>query len=163
MKPEKTLITLLWVASLTMTAAANALADDTDIQLAQAAPSATVPSKPARLIFPPKSDCSFLGGQAQQQCEARRGAASQELAKVKSGEIKTLPPMLLPDNGLPSSGGGFTPLSDQGSLGGLSEGSTIPPSGDATPPPQKKFDANSIGNPWAGTPYDNGTGLQPHN
>lgn len=159
MWPGKTLIAAWWIATLTAATAWNAAAD---MQLAQTTPAVTGTAAQPHLTFPPKSDCSFLGGPAQQQCEARRGAASQELAKVRSGEIKTLPPMQLPDNGLPSSGGGFTPFSNQGSLGGLSEGSTIAPSGDQAPPAPKSFDANSIGNPWAGTPYSNGTGIPLH-
>src|ERR1700759_4552649 len=55
------------------------------------------------LTFPPKSDCAFLGGDAQPRCEARRAGADSEVAKVKSGEIKTKPPLV------PGSGGGFVP------------------------------------------------------
>jgi hypothetical protein len=118
------------------------------------------PVKPP-LTFPPTDDCSFLDGPAQQRCVARRSAMAAELAKVRSGEIKTLPPMLLPDDGTPSSGGGFKPLATPGSLGGLGESSTIPPSQDGAPNRSAPYDPNSIGNPWAGTPFSNGTGIHP--
>ncbi len=124
--------------------------------------SAQAGSTPPRLTFPPASNCSFLEAPAQQACLARRGASAQELAKVRSGEIKTLPPMQLPDNGLPSSGGGFTPLADQGMLGGLGESSTIPAARDGAPTRSSIYDPNSIGNPWAGTPFANGTGIPLH-
>lgn len=114
------------------------------------------------LTFPPKDDCSFLDGPAQQRCIARRQAMAVELGKVRSGEIKTLPPMQLPDDGTPSAGGGFTPLATPGSLGGLSESSTIPPAPDGAPNRSTPYNPNSIGNPWAGTPFSNGTGI-PHN
>ena len=115
------------------------------------------------LTFPPKSDCSFLQEPAQQACFARRGAAAQELAKVRSGKIKTLPPMTLPDNGTPSAGGGFAPLAEPGSLGGLTESKTLPASSDAAPSRSTPYNPNAIGNPWAGTPSADGTGIPTHN
>jgi len=107
-----------------------------------------------RLTFPPTSDCAFLGGDAQKRCEDRRAGAEDEYARVRSGKVKLSP-------GVPSSsGGGFTPFSDGGSLGGFSESQTIPSGGEPAPE-AKPFSPNSIGNPWAGTPYDNGTGIPP--
>ncbi|HVJ35500.1 MAG TPA: hypothetical protein VND94_20490 [Terriglobia bacterium] len=107
-----------------------------------------------RLTFPPTSDCTFLGGDAQKRCEDRRAGAENEYARVRSGKIKLSP-------GVPSSSGGeLTPFSNSGSLGGFSESQTIPSGGEPAPS-AKPFNPNSIGNPWAGTPYDNGTGIPP--
>lgn len=108
-----------------------------------------------RLTFPPASDCTFLGGDAAKRCEARRAGSENEYARVRSGEIKLAP-------GVPSSSGGtFTPLSSGGSLGGFSSSGTIAPSEGPYTPPVNTYSPNSIGNPWAGTPYSNGTGLMP--
>jgi len=107
------------------------------------------------LTFPPTDDCSFLGGDAGAACEKRRAGSATEIGKVRSGEIKTLPPAVQ------SSGGPYTPLSNQGGLAGSSSGqlSPIGPSEDVSPSRGGSYNPNSIGNPWAGTPYDNGTGM----
>ncbi|HVI90609.1 MAG TPA: hypothetical protein VM659_20080 [Dongiaceae bacterium] len=116
---------------------------------------ATAHSQPP-LTFPPANDCAFLGGAAGKQCEARRAGAENEYARVRSGEVKLSP-------GVPSSSGGsFTPLSGGGSLSGYSSSGTIAPSGESSVPSSgRSFSPNSIGNPWAGTPYDQGTGRMP--
>jgi hypothetical protein len=126
-----------------------AIGASADMASPQSAPAA---QSKAQLTFPPSSDCAFLGGEAGQACEQRRAGHATELEKVRNGEIKTLPPAVT------SSGGTYTPLSNQGGLGGLSEMSPIGPSEQVAPAPSKSFNANSIGNPWSGTPYDNGTG-----
>lgn len=124
-------------------------------QLVQQSSQAVAQSQP-RLTFPPANDCAFLGGDAGKQCEARRAGAENEYARVRSGEIKMSP-------GVPSSSGGeFAPLSGGGSLSGYSSSGTIAPSGaPSAPSGGRSFSPNSIGNPWAGTPYDQGTGRMP--
>ena len=109
---------------------------------------------PAQLTFPPVSDCAFLGGEAGQRCEARRAGQASEVNKVRSGDLKLAPAPVA------SSGGTFQPLSTGGGLGGLSESSTIAPA-EAPAAPAPSYNPNSIGNPWAGTPYSNGTGIPP--
>jgi len=142
----------LGVGMLMACIAAGASADMTS---PQPQPTQAVQSR-AQLTFPPTSDCAFLGGAAGQACEQRRAGHATELEKVRNGEIKTLPPAVT------SSGGTYTPLSNQGGLGGLSEMSPIGPSGSVAPAPSSSFNPNSIGNPWSGTPYDNGTGIHSH-
>ena len=155
-KRHRGLLPLLLLASL---AAAPAFAADPTPaavqQQAQQSSQATAHSQPP-LTFPPANDCAFLGGTAGKQCEARRAGAENEYARVRSGEVKLSP-------GVPSSSGGsFTPLSGGGSLSGYSSSGTIAPSGEsAAPSSGRSFSPNSIGNPWAGTPYDQGTGMMP--
>jgi hypothetical protein len=122
------------------------------------APAQAAQSAQHTLTFPPTDNCSFLGGDAGAACEKRRGADATEIGKVRSGEIKTLPPAVQ------SSGGPYTPLSNQGGLAGSSSGelSPIGPSENVSPSSGGSYNPNSIGNPWAGTPYDNGTGMHSH-
>lgn len=150
---------LLPLALLTAAATAPAYAAQstpaTAQQPIQQSSQAVAQSQP-RLTFPPANDCAFLGGDAGKQCEARRAGAESEYARVRSGEIKMSP-------GVPSSSGGtFAPLSGNGSLSGFSSSGTIAPSGaPAAPSGGRSFNPNSIGNPWSGTPYDQGTGMMP--
>jgi len=132
-----------WIGGLTLFSASH---------IAVADPSSG--DAPARLTFPPASDCAFLGGDAGKRCEARRAGLTGELGKVKSGETKLAPAPLS------SSGGTFQPLSNGGGLGGLGESSTIAPT-EAPAAPSAPYNPNSIGNAWSGTPYDNGTGIPP--
>ena len=138
---------MFWLASLATASITSA--DAASVQ--PVAPAAS--TSQSGLTFPPRSDCDFLAGDAQQACIARRAGQSSEIAKVRSGEIKMAPP-----SGVQSSGGVFTPYSGGSSLGGFGESSTIPQS-EPAPASSPTFTPNSIGNPWAGTPYDNGTGM----
>ncbi|HVJ44601.1 MAG TPA: hypothetical protein VM639_24100 [Dongiaceae bacterium] len=144
----------LSVTALTLAVSSPALAASAPpAQTSQAGTSAQAQTQPP-LTFPPASDCAFLGGDAGKRCEARRAGAEDEYARVRSGETKLAP-------GVPSSSGGeFTPLSNGGSLGGFSE-SPMPAPSEEPAPETRSFSPNSIGNPWAGTPYDNGTGMPP--
>ncbi|HWT98992.1 MAG TPA: hypothetical protein VN229_15300 [Terriglobales bacterium] len=153
---RRALLPFLLLASL---AAAPAFADQStpaaSQQSSQQSSQAAAHSQ-APLTFPPSNDCSFLGGDAGKRCEARRAGHESEFARVRSGEIKMAP-------GVPSSSGGeFAPLSSGGSLSGYSSSGTIAPSGESSMPSSgRSFSPNSIGNPWAGTPYDQGTGMMP--
>jgi hypothetical protein len=150
------LLPLILLASL---AAAPAFADQSapapSQQPAGQSSQASGQSQPP-LTFPPANDCAFLGGDAGKRCEARRAGQESEYARVRSGEIKMSP-------GVPSSSGGtFAPLSGGGSLSGYSSSGTIAPSGESSMPSSgRSFSPNSIGNPWSGTPYDQGTGMMP--
>jgi len=153
---RRALLPFLLLASL---GAAPAFADQStpaaSQQPGQQSSQASAQSQPP-LTFPPANDCVFLGGDAGKRCEARRAGQESEYARVRSGEIKMAP-------GVPSSSGGeFAPLSSGGSLSGYSSSGTIAPSGESSmPSSSRSFSPNSIGNPWAGTPYDQGTGRMP--
>lgn len=140
-------LTIAAVVALTMVGIlAAARADMTSPQ-----PDTAVGAKP-QLTFPPSSDCTFLGGSAGQACEKRRAGNAEEFQRVRNGEIKLTPPAVS------SSGGPYPPLSNSGGLSGLGESAPLGPSENVAPTRSQPFNPNSIGNPWSGTPYSNGTG-----
>jgi hypothetical protein len=106
------------------------------------------------ITFPPKSDCDFLRGDAKTRCDDRR--AGKEVALTPQTGNETTPIATMP-----SSGGVYTPLSGGGSLSGLSSMSTLAPDANRPNLNRPMPSPNSIGNPWAGTPFANGTGKMP--
>ena len=111
------------------------------------------------LTFPPKSDCDFFAGAAKQRCLDRR--AGKPTPMIPPSDENFGSAANVPSLTVPSSGGTFTPLQSGGAVSGLGESHTL--SDDAYAPNlDRPLPApGAVGNPWAGTPYDQGTGMPP--